>query len=223
MTSGSISEASLTDGAGLSWFGLNGTGLSGTLTIPGVAASVANLSVQVNQAKGTGATAIDWTTVTGSGLSLAGSLLKAEGDLTSLDVFGLLSGSAHFAISKTLVTLTSPAVTNQPLLTVALSNLQLAVGAAGYGLQITSGSINAASLTDGAGLSWFGLNGNGLSGSLTIPGVGASVANLSVQVNQAKGTGATAIDWTTVTCSRPSLAGSRPKAEGGLTRPAVLG
>src|SRR5258708_35060813 len=123
MTSGSISEASLTDGAGLSWFGLNGTGLSGTLTIPGVAASVANLSVQVNQAKGTGATAIDWTTVTGSGLSLAGSLLKAEGDLTSLDVFGLLSGSGHFALSKSPVALSSPPAASRRLLSVALSSL----------------------------------------------------------------------------------------------------
>src|SRR5258708_7042030 len=210
MTSGSISEASLTDGAGLSWFGLNGTGLSGTLTIPGVAASVANLSVQVNQAKGTGATAIDWTTVTGSGLSLAGSLLKAEGDLTSLDVFGLLSGSAHFAISKTLVTLTSPVVTSQPLLAVALSNLQLAVGTAGYGLQITSGSINAASLTDGAGLSWFGLNGSGLSGSLKIGRASWRESEQISEVAEALKNKATAIDWAAVTGSGLSLSGSAP-------------
>src|SRR5581483_178014 len=207
ITSGSINAAALADGSGLSWFGLQGTGLGGTLTVPGVTATLANLAVSVNQAKGTGAMAMDWTqsALSAAGLTLTSQMLSAAGDLQSLDVFGLLSGSLHFSVSKTPVTLTSPAVTAQPLLTFSFSQLQLAVGTSTFGLQITSGTINAAALADGSGLSWFGLQGTGLGGALAVPGVTATLANLAVSVNQAKGTGATAMDWTQSALSAAGL------------------
>src|SRR4029077_17272428 len=155
ITSGSINAAALSDGSGASWFGLHGTGLSGSLNIPGVTATVANLEVKVNQFSGTATAAIDWTqtALSSTNVGLMNAILAAEGDLTSLNVFNLLSGSMHFSLSKTFVTLTSPAVTNQPLLAFAFSQLNLAIGTTSFGLAITSGSINAAALSDGAGAS----------------------------------------------------------------------
>src|SRR5438445_372756 len=123
ITSGSIHAAALSDGAGASWFGLHGTGLSGSLNVPGVTATVAGLEVKVNQFSGTATAAIDWTqtALTSTGVGLASQILAAEGDLTSLNVFDLLSGSMHFSLSKTPVTLTSPAVTSQPVMSFSLS------------------------------------------------------------------------------------------------------
>src|SRR5438309_1093120 len=221
ITSGSIHAAALSDGAGASWFGLHGTGLSGSLNIPGVTATVAGLEVKVNKFSGTASAAIDWTqaALTSTGVALASQILAAEGDLTSLNVFDLLSGSMHFSLSKSPVTLTSPPVNNQPLLAFSFSQLNLAIGTTTFGLAITGGSIKAAALSDGAGASWFGLHGTGLSGSLNIPGVTATVAGLEVKVNQFSGTATAAIDWTqtALTSTNVGLVSQILAAEGDLT------
>src|SRR5207244_2448198 len=136
-----------------------------------VTATVAGLEVKVNKFSGNATAAIDWTqtALTSTNVGLASQILAAEGDLTSLNVFDLLSGSMHFSLSKAPVTLSSPSVTGQPLLSFSFSQLNLAIGTTTFGLAITGGSINAAALSDGAGASWFGLHGTGLSGSLNIP------------------------------------------------------
>src|SRR5256886_2123476 len=221
ITGGSIKAAALSDGAGASWFGLHGTGLSGSLNIPGVTATVAGLEVKVNQFSGTATAAIDWTqtALSSTNVGLVSQILAAEGDLTSLNVFDLLSGSMHFSLSKAPVTLSSPSVTGQPLLSFSFSQLNLAIGTTTFGLSITSGSINAAALSDGAGASWFGLHGTGLSGSLNIPGVSATVAGLEVKVNQFSGAATAAIDWTqtALTSTNVGLASQILAAEGDLT------
>src|SRR5207245_908540 len=221
ITSGSIHAAALSDGAGASWFGLHGTGLSGNLNIPGVTATVAGLEIKVNKFSGTAAAAIDWTqtALTATSVGLASEILAAEGDLTSLSVFDLLSGSMHFSLSKAPVTLSSPSVTGQPLLAFSFSQLNLAIGTTTFGLAITGGSIKAAALSDGAGASWFGLHGTGLSGSLNVPGVLATVAGLEVKVNQFSGTATAAIDWTQAALSSTNvgLMAEILAAEGDLT------
>src|SRR5437879_1607094 len=221
ITGGSINAAALSDGAGASWFGLHGTGLSGSLNVPGVTATVAGLEVKVNQFSGTASAAIDWTqtALTSTNVGLVSQILAAEGDLTSLNVFDLLSGSMHFSLSKSPVTLTSPPVNNQPLLAFSFSQLNLAIGTTTFGLAITGGSIKAAALSDGAGASWFGLHGTGLSGSLNIPGVSATVSNLEVKVNQFSGTATAAIDWTQAALSSTNVGLVSPilHAEGDLT------
>src|SRR2546430_28509 len=221
ITSGSIHAAALSDGAGASWFGLHGTGLSGSLNIPGVSATVAGLEVKVNQFSGSATAAIDWTQTafSSTNVGLMAAILAAEGDLTSLNVFDLLSGSMHFSLSKAPVTLTAPPVNNQPLLSFSFSQLNLAIGTTTFGLAITGGSIKAAALSDGAGASWFGLHGTGLSGSLNIPGVLATVAGLEVKVNQFSGNATAAIDWTqaALTSTGVALASQILAAEGDLT------
>src|SRR5207253_2060190 len=221
ITSGSIHAAALSDGAGASWFGLHGTGLSGSLNVPGVLATVAGLEVKVNKFSGNASAAIDWTqtALTSTNVGLATAILAAEGDLTSLNVFDLLSGSMHFSLTKAPVTLSSPSVTGQPLLAFSFSQLNLAIGTPTFGLSITSGSIHAAALSDGAGASWFGLHGTGLSGSLNVPGVTATVAGLEVKVNQFSGTATAAIDWTqtALTSTNVGLVSQILAAEGDLT------
>ncbi|TMD73457.1 MAG: hypothetical protein E6I81_04345, partial [Chloroflexi bacterium] len=207
ITFGSIAIAALTDGAGASWFGLHGTSLAGNLNIPGVTATVSGLEVKVNQFSGSATAAIDWTqtALASTNIGLSSAILAAEGDLVTVNVFDLLSGSMHFSLSKAPVTLTSPAVNSQPLLSFAFSQLNLAMGTSTFGLSITSGSINAAALSDGSGASWFGLHGTGLSGSLNIPGVSATVSNLEVKVNQFSGTATAAIDWTQAALSSTNV------------------
>src|SRR5438445_502371 len=221
ITSGSIHAAALSDGAGASWFGLHGTGLSGSLNVPGVTATVAGLEVKVNQFSGTASAAIDWTqtALTSTNVGLASQILAAEGDLTSLNVFDLLSGSMHFSLSKAPVTLTSPPVNNQPLLAFSFSQLNLAIGTTNFGLSITSGSIHPSPLTALSRSSWFGLHGTGLSGSLNIPGVTATVAGLEVKVNKFSGTATAAIDWTQAALSSTNvgLMAEILAAEGDLT------
>src|SRR5438270_240680 len=125
----------------------------------------------------------------------------------------------HFSVSKAPVTLTAPSVNNQPLLAFSFSQLNLAIGTTTFGLAITSGSIHAAALSDGAGASWFGLHGTGLSGSLNVPGVTATVAGLEVKVNQFSGTATAAIDWTQTALSSTNvgLIAEILAAEGDLT------
>src|SRR5438445_4628 len=155
ITRGSIKAAALSDGAGASWFGLHGTGLSGSLNIPGVTATVAGLEVKVNQFSGSATAAIDWTqtALSSTNVGLMAAILAAEGDLTSLNVFDLLSGSMHFSLSKAPVTLSSPSVTGQPLLAFSFSQLNPAITPFPYTTLFRSGSIKAAALSDGAGAS----------------------------------------------------------------------
>src|SRR5438309_10930859 len=102
----------------------------------------------------------------------------------------------HFSLSKTPVTLTSPPVNNQPLLAFSFSQLNLAIGTTTFGLAITSGSINAAALCDGAGACWCGLHGPGLWGSVNVSGVSATVAALEVKVHRFSCSATAAVEWT---------------------------
>src|SRR5205807_7770179 len=110
-------------------------------------------------------------------------------------------------------------VNSQPLLSFSFSQLNLAIGTSTYCLSIASGWINAAALSDAAGASWFGLHGTGLSGSLNVPGVLATVAGLEVKVNQFSGTATAAIDWTQTALNGTGvgLVTSILAAEGDLT------
>src|SRR2546428_3743295 len=122
----------------------------------------------------------------------------------------------HLSLSKAAVTLNSLPVPGQALLAFSFSQLNLAIGTPTCGLSITGGSIHAAALSDGAGASWFGLHGTGLSGSLNVPGVLATVAGLEVKVNKFSGNASAAIDWTqtALTSTNVGLATAILAAEG---------
>ncbi len=143
-------------------------------------------------------------------IGYTGAALAVSGTLANLNIFNLLVGSASFAISISTINVSfsgmgSSDLTGASLLTVALSNLQLAVGLGSFGLAITGGNVGIAAIeppTPQSGKDdrlWVAVNATGLSASLNLGGsVSASVSNLSVQINNASGTTGPApvLDWT---------------------------
>ena len=99
---GTITElgwrAGRSDAPGRSWFGLDGENLAGHLVGPGLHADVANGVVQINLASGLGAAPLDWnqSALAAAGLTLNGYVVKVAGDLSNLDVFGVLKGGARW-------------------------------------------------------------------------------------------------------------------------------
>ncbi|TMC34699.1 MAG: hypothetical protein E6J28_13130 [Chloroflexi bacterium] len=217
LVGGIIKFASVDDNltSGKSWFGLEATGLVGTFAGPGIQGSVAGGTVKINEGsldavhptlvdENTDADPIDWTqsTLAVTGLDLSGSLAEVSGDVTGLDVFGLIHGDATFDVTRTLVTTAAPnpVLADAPLLvgTVTVSGGgQLRLGTAGLGVTITGGTLKVATLTDPgtSGYSWLAVDAELLSGSLAGPGLQADVANGSIKLNTGS-TGAGVLDWT---------------------------
>ena len=188
------------------WFGLSSSGLSASLVLPGVTADITGLSVQVNEASG-GASALEWSTVPGHplGTTLSGDQLSADGDLTNLSIFGILSGSAHVSFARQTVDVRLPGgviVSGATLVSFSLGlggGNTLQAGVAGFGLTVTDGTLLIAAIAPAASSDarrWIAVQGNGLAATLTIPGITATVSSLDVSFNTGTG-GASAIDWTT--------------------------
>ena len=210
VTLASVRPTSKTDNR--SWLGLEAKNLQGSLTIGSLVTAMLSVNLAINAASPTGTNALDWPTdVPAAGLDLNGTTaLSVSGSLSNLSIAGLITGSTDFSVTKTLVNVSSvtPALTNAPLLTLTLSKLSLSVGTAALGLQITGGTVAFASLAPASSAdhrSWVGFAGSGLGASLTVPGVAASVANLSIQVNKASPTGTTALDWSTVSAAPTAI------------------
>ena len=188
------------------WFGLSSTGVSASLVLPGVTATISNLNIQVNEASGAGATALDWSTVPGNPLgSLSGDHLSADGDLSDLSIFGILSGSAHVSFARETVDVQlagGTILSGATLVSFSLSlgsGQSLQAGVPGFGLTISSGTLLVAAIAPAASTDarrWIAVQGTGLAASLAIPGITATVSSVDVSFNNATG-GATPINWTT--------------------------
>ena len=197
------------------WIGVSGTSLTGSVALGSLAtASVANGVVQINTA--TGAAPLDWAAVSGSGLTLASGLLSISGDLTNLTIGGFVHGSAHFAVTRSLVGvhLTTEDLTDAVLVTLALSNVQVTVGdPAGVNFVSTGGSLALASLhapaatlpatdnrvwlTATGSLSGVSFNGvTGLTLTLTDLGLALNTATGAHDDGAGHSTPASALDWT---------------------------
>src|SRR5205807_1158949 len=74
-------------------------------------------------------------------IDLTSDLTRVTGDLSSLNIAGLVSGSAHFELTKQSIHVDQGGSTPASLLTFGLSNLSLSVGVSGFGVSITSGSL----------------------------------------------------------------------------------
>ncbi|HEY5057558.1 MAG TPA: hypothetical protein VII51_00960, partial [Gaiellaceae bacterium] len=243
LTGGGLAIASLAPSTsdGRSWLGIQADLSSGSLMgVPGLTLSVSALQVSLNSASGTGATPLDWTKVQTGGVAIldangvthtiattGATPLVVSGNAT-VDVAGLLGGSAHFVITQSTVDVSSVGLTGATLLTITLSNLQLAVGTTSIGAQIggpdstlTIGLLEPAASTDTR--RWFGLSSSGITASLVLPSVTATVSNLSISVNEATG-GAVPLDWTTVP-GNPlgTLSGAQLSADGDLTDLSIFG
>ncbi|HVP75835.1 MAG TPA: hypothetical protein VMS63_07420, partial [Gaiellaceae bacterium] len=219
-----------------SWLGLQADLSAGSLNgVPGLTFAVSSLQISTNTAGG-GASPLDWTKVQTGGVAVldangathtiamtADTPLVISGD-ASIDVAGLLSGSAHFVISQSTVDIPSMSLTGANLLTIALSNVHFAVGTTSIGAQIGGGNLTIGLLVAASGPQrWFGLSSSGVSASLVLPGVTATIADLSVQVNEASG-GATALDWALLPVNPLGpLSGDQLSAEGTLENLSIFG
>ncbi|MHB1243995.1 MAG: hypothetical protein ACYC1P_11455, partial [Gaiellaceae bacterium] len=149
---------------------------------------------------------------TGFGLALdASQELYASGSAI-VNLFDLVTGSADFELIKQDVDVdldgdlnggTGEQLTGAGLLLFGLSDLQLAVGIAGFGIDISGGTVALALLKPAAtapnpGRSWMTLQAAGVGGTLHLPGVIASVENLVIEVNRASapvGVAVAELDW----------------------------
>ena len=89
------------------------------------------------------------------------------------------------------------------LLTIALDELDVTIGASGTGLSVTSGQLGVAILSApvaaGDTRSWTAVTGKDIGVTLDVPGISASVVQGSVLLNQASGlknaVAPVAVDW----------------------------
>jgi hypothetical protein len=143
-------------------------------------------------------------------VTYTGEYLRISGSLNSIDIFGLVTGGADFGVERKLVDVdpdggsdvdTSHA--EVPLVMFGLDNLSLNVGGAGFGLVISGGSFGLASIDTGSE-SWTAVKASGISGSLTLSGISASIDSFTLEINQYGGS-ATGLElewWIPVQSSR---------------------
>ena len=143
-------------------------------------------------------------------ITYTGQELAVSGSLTSLNIFNIITGSANFALSQSTVNVafngTGPAdLTGATLIQIGLSGLNATAGTGGFGVAVTGGDLGIAVLEPSDpgvdGRHWVAVYGTGLSASLNLgSSISATLASVSVQINQAGGTGpdhapATALNW----------------------------
>ena len=231
---------------GRSWMALTATLGNASLTgIDGLTLSISSVTAKINRGAGTKTTggaaadAINWATSIDTDaaggfdvadpvevvdeanvktpINLSGSLLELGGTLTSLDVFGFVTGSGTLLFRQSEVTVTEPAMTKARLTTLTLTLSNVFVGIPnGPGFTLAGATLHVASLKPPAPAqpggtpdprSWTAvyveLNGASFSG---VPGAfSLEVPLLKVKINQASG-GAVppaALDWSKVNATLP--------------------
>src|SRR5260370_4922460 len=96
----------------------------------------------------------------------------ASGDLSAINLAGLVTGGTHFSVTRTLVTVATPALSQAPLLTLSLSAMALRIGSGGFGLSITGGAVTFPALADPTTDStpqWIGFDSNAPAGAPNPP------------------------------------------------------
>ena len=214
-TSGSLAVASLRTGlpqpAGVTdtrhWTGLEAAGITGALTVPGIAASVSQLAVRVNRATGArttptstkAATALSWASrVPVAGLTLSGTTTLISG-LASLSIADLLDGTARFSISHQDVVVQAPVSSGSPVSEAAgmtrlsLSELGLSIGTSEFGVSLDpSGTLDVVVVktTGLTPVTWTGVVANDIGATVNLGGL-ASLSVPSVDVSVSRVTGGT--------------------------------
>ena len=203
------------------WLAVVASGLSGSLSLGGVSASVQGVSVAINTQAGTDpnnnpAGPLNWTTFSPAVSPISGLTVQSTGDgfsvtgaLTNLNIDNVVNASASFALSDSTVNAMAGNTTlnGATLLTLGLSGLTASAGSGGFGVSVGGGSIGVALLEPPAPASgtdsryWVAVMASGLSGSLSLgSSVSASVQNGAIAINQAGGTdpnghAATPLNW----------------------------
>ena len=214
------------------WSGITASGIDGSISLGSlVTASVSGLGVTANSftgqtAGGVAATALDWNPI--AGVDLSGDATTVSGELENLDIAGLITGRAHFDLTRKSVTLTGttdPALTNAQLMRFSLSSLELAVGTATAGVTLGATKFDLVTLASGLvgdTRRWLLIDAAGVTGTLTLPGITGSITGLTLQVNRASGGGAagfaaaSALDWSRVPGEGLTASGDHLSVDGEL-------
>src|SRR4029078_12676371 len=137
------------------------------------------------------------------GISTPDGTTDVKGKLSSVNIAGVVSGSAGFSITKSNWSFSAGGAASEPgtLVIFTLDSLNLAVGVTGFGLAITGGSIKVASLAPTTGTltrRWTAVQATGVTGSISVGGAfSATVTGLQINVNSSS-VGAGAVDFTTL-------------------------
>src|SRR5207244_4475232 len=220
VTATQLHLVSLTDDLGVTYTGLQITGIAGSLTgVPGVELNVSGGLVKLN--KSSGAAKLDWTAAAYSTFGLA---IPATTDLelagtVGINVgsgFAVASGSFHLLSGQFSGSGGGATFTSKPVFELSITSPQVWVGVGGslsgttvvdgtVGLSVTATQLQLVSLTDDLGVTYTGLQITGIAGSLTgVPGVELNVSGGLVKLN--KSSGAAKLDWTAAAYSTFGLA-----------------
>ncbi|UCE37498.1 MAG: hypothetical protein JSW00_18920 [Thermoplasmata archaeon] len=235
ITSGELGVASLKDSGGSSWLAVLAQDIGGTLTLPSISGSLDSLAVKINKGYG-GASALNWslaldldddgtygedpddlvdfdgdTGTTGDQVTYTSGIVRVSGSLSDIDIFGLITGGANFAVNKQLVDVdsdgdgdgqTGTQYDDATLITFALDSLNLKVGPSGFGISVSDGTVGFAAIESGS-MKWVAVNASGITATLTLPGVSATVSDIGFEINRVEG-GTTALNWTTAVDTDPA-------------------
>src|SRR5439155_1600403 len=140
-----------------SWLAIDASDISGAVHVGSVlTAALSAVKIRVNRASGAydadgagtastpvNATAVDWSTVPGSNVTLSGAKLEVSGRLDTLDIADLVTGSGGFSVTKSLVDVTvdSHLLHDASLLTVTLEDVALKVGTDTVGVTLSAESV----------------------------------------------------------------------------------
>jgi hypothetical protein len=195
---GSLAVASLA-GDTRTWLAVVGSGLSTTVSLAPVTATLASVALKVNH--GTGAAAIqDWTTVGAPAtfqFAVSGELAEISGTVSALDVAGVASGSAaSFRLTQSQLTNAGLSLTDADLLLLTIDDLVGTIGGSGYGVTV-SGDLTIAALTptDGNNRRWIAAHGTSLSLDVELAPLTIAASGVTFDLNRATNTTAFA-DWT---------------------------
>src|SRR5207302_5879663 len=124
-----------------------------------------------------GASPADQLTVAGTPIDLVSDQMRVDGDLNNLNIAGLVSGSAHFELTKQTIHVDQGGSTEASLLTFGLSSLSLTIGTASFGVSITGGSVARAEerrVGEVGGRRWVAGDGEDMGAALRLGGLVSS-------------------------------------------------
>ena len=223
------------------WLAVVGSGLAGSLNLgTGLSATVSGLAVAINtqggkDSGGNPAAPLNWAAAFSPKVNPIGSLMvqstgdefTVTGTLTDLNIDNALNLSATFAVSDQTVDarVGGATLTGATLLTIGLSGVTAATSSGGFGISVGGGSIGLAILEPAVPASgtdsryWLAVVASGLSGSLSLGGVSASVQGVSVAINTQGGTDpnnnpAGPLNWTTFSPAVSPISGLTVKLTG---------
>src|SRR5439155_1308988 len=210
VTATQLHLVSLTDDLGVTYTGLQITGIAGSLTgVPGVEINVSGGLVKLN--KSSGAAKLDWTAAAYStfGLEIPATTDLELAGTVGINVgsgFAVASGSFHLLSGQFSGSGGGATFTSKPVFELSITSPHVWVGVGGslsgttvtdgtVGLSVTATQLHLVSLTDDLGVTYTGLQITGIAGSLTgVPGVEINVSGGLVKLN--KSSGAAKLDWT---------------------------